>query len=85
MKQKERQKLEIKNLEEFAKHVNSMFATDSGTLFAKYWLREMGLFTHEPKLDGAALVEDRGAKRFYLQYVRPYLTPEIKQQIEGQL
>lgn len=75
----------IENQKEFQKHINSLFATDSGMLFAKYWLKDMGLFGYDDSKDGMGLVENKGAKRFYLKYVRPNLSESVKHKIEGQL
>jgi hypothetical protein len=45
----------------------------------------MGIYDNNDDKDGVGLFEARGAKRFYLTYVRPYLTIDVKQKIEGQL
>ena len=85
LKRKEALQLSQEALKELGKACNSMFATDSGLYFAKCWLQEMGLFGYDESKDGMSLVESKGAKRFYLRYVRPQLTPQVKQLIEGQL
>lgn len=75
----------IENKEQFIKDINSMLASDSGQNFAKAWLRHMGIYDNNDDKDGVGLFEARGARRFYLTYVRPYLTIDVKQKIEGQL
>lgn len=86
LERREKQKeLAIENIEEFKKAVNSVFSGDAGLFFAKYWLKEMGLFDYDDNKDGVSLVENKGAKRFYLRYVRPNLSNEIRNKLEGQL
>lgn len=86
LERREKQKeLAIESIEEFKKSVNSLFAGDAGLFFGRYWLKEMGLFDYDEQRDGISLVENKGAKRFYLRYVRPNLSKEVRNQLEGQL
>lgn len=75
----------VDNIEQFKTQINLMFSTEAGKLFALVWLRSMGIFSDEEGKDGVGLFESRGAKRFYLTYIRPNLTITVRQQIEGQL
>lgn len=85
--QSERKKQEeqiIERMEEWKEAINRMFETNEGRMFAKYWLKSMGLFRMDSTLNPAQEIENRGMKAFYLRHVRPSLDRKIIMEIETQ-
>lgn len=72
------------NKEEWAKAANRVFASPDGQLFIKYLLRASGVFRVDTTRDMTKMLEDRGARNVYLGLIRPYLTPELRTQVENQ-
>ena len=68
--------------EEYKQALNGMAATPNGQYVLKILINYCGIFGFQNKLDPAKLVEENGMRRVYLEAIRPFLTPENKEQIE---
>jgi len=82
---KERERLEavaIENQEEYKRALNIIAGSDNGIIVFKTLIKACGVFKSTKGLDGMQLVEANALKNLYLELFRPYLTPELKQELE---
>lgn len=75
--------IHAENLEEYKKALNGIVASPFGQFVFKEFVKALGVFTPKSGRDGVALIEDAARRNFYLQCIRPYLEPELRQIIEG--
>lgn len=81
---RKQQDIVIEREKEWKDVVNRLFSTDDGRYFAKYLLKDMRLFTADEHVNPAQEIEDRGRRRFYLKYIRPYLDRDVRVNVENQ-
>ena len=81
--ERERQEaLIIENQKEYAKALNDMAASQSGKLVLQTLIKACGVFTAKDGVDGVSLIENNARRNLYLRYIRPYLEPTNKQELE---
>lgn len=78
----EQKSIIIENQEEYKKALNGMASTPNGDLVLKTLIKAMRVFDPVTAQNNVALIECNAQKNLYLTYIRPYLTPELKQEIE---
>lgn len=81
-KQKAAEAIMIENMEEFAKALNDVAGSPSGKLFLRTLIKACGVFIPDLEKDGVTLVENKAKRNLYLQLVRPFLEPKLKQELE---
>lgn len=81
---KEKELIAQEHFDDYKKAANGIFSSPNGQFFAKYWLKDMGLFQSCEGLSHAAIVEQKFKQKFYLRYVRPYLDVATRNAIEGE-
>lgn len=67
---------------DYAKALNDMAASPSGRLVLRTLIRACGVFTPKEGVDGVSLIENNARRNLYLRYIRPYLEPVNKQELE---
>ena len=83
--ERDRQKEKIvENAEEWTKAINSLCASPNGKLLIKYMLRHNKLFIVDNTRDHVKMIENNGARKVYLELIRPFLTAEVISDIENQ-
>lgn len=82
----ERKKLEdtiIENQEDYALALNGLAVTPNGKHFLKTLIKACHVFTPKSGLDGVALIETNTKRNLYLEFIRPYLEPAIRKDLEN--
>lgn len=72
---KEEQELFVKSLEK-------VFSTDFGVVFGKYLIKYCQVFTPEDTANPQKMIENAGKRKVYLELIRPYLSKELKIELE---
>ena len=72
----------LENQEEYKKALNSVIGTPNGALVFKTLIKACGVFAPDRGTDVASLIRQSEKRNVYLEFVRPYLTPELKQEVE---
>ena len=82
---KEEQNIEliIERQEEYKKALNSMAASEHGELVIKTLIKACGVFTADQGNDAASLIRQGERRNIYLQCIRPFLTPELRNKVEN--
>ena len=73
----------IENALEFQKALNGVASTPNGELVLKTLIKASGVFSSKGKLDGVALIRASDKSDFYLDFIRPYLEPNIRKELEN--
>lgn len=76
-------KIALENVEDYRMAVNGMAATPNGELFFKTLIKACGVFDPKHSTDALALIEDNAKRNVYLEFIRPFLEPEIRKELEG--
>lgn len=74
--------LAIENEAEYKKALNGMAASPNGKLVLKTLIKACGVFDPKEGTDGVALIENNAKRNLYLRFIRPYLEPQMKQELE---
>ncbi|MEE9356578.1 MAG: hypothetical protein V3U75_13390 [Methylococcaceae bacterium] len=74
----------IENMKEWENVINRISSSSDGQLLIKYLLRHNKLFIVDNVRDHVTMIENSGAKKVYLQLIRPFLTPEVLSIVENQ-
>ena len=72
----------LENAKEYAKALNGQAATPNGLLVLRTWVKALGVFKSKSGLEGIPLVKAQANSDFYLEFIRPFLEPEIRQKVE---
>ena len=86
---KEREKREhlealgVENEQEYKKALNSMGKSRNGALVLRTLIKVCGVFEPDDGFDAAALIRKGERRNVYLKFIRPYLEPSIKQELES--
>lgn len=81
-KRKEFQEFQIAELETWKQTVLTLAASTNGQLFLKSMVQHSGMFSSPNYKDTLKMVDVRLKSAFYLDWVRPYLTPDLRSTIE---
>ena len=82
LEQKKKGEAQKENIQEWSKVVNRLASTRDGKYFLKTMIHAVELFEIDETENPTKLLRNNGRKWFYLKHIRPYLTPEIKQEVE---
>jgi hypothetical protein len=76
--------LAIENALEYQKALNGVASTPNGKLFIKTLIKACGVFDPDKEgSDAAALIRQSERRNVYLKFLRPYLEPQFKQELEN--
>lgn len=81
-KRQEFQEFQIAELETWKATVKALAASVDGQLFLKSMVQHSGMFSSPNYKDTLRMVDVRLKSAFYLDWVRPFLTPDIRSTIE---
>ena len=81
-KRQERKQFQIKELEQWKAALDGMARTPDGQLFLRSMIQFSGLFDPPSMRDTIKMVEDKMSAAFYLEWVRPFLKPALRMEIE---
>ena len=73
---------QIKELEIWKATVQALAQTPDGVLFIKSLVQHSGMFSAPHYKDTLKMVDVRLKSAFYLDWVRPFLTPDMRKDIE---
>ena len=73
----------IENIKEYKKALNDMAASPSGELVLKTLIKVCGAYAPNGNLDAVSLIRANAKSDIYLEFIRPFLEPELKQKIES--
>lgn len=73
----------LENKEAYAKALNVMAQTKNGELVLKTLIKALEVFSPKSGRDGVALIEVNTKRNFYLEFIRPYLEPHNRHNLEG--
>lgn len=81
--ERERKKAQVdEDIKEFKRVTKKLFSSPYG----RYWLKRLitwsGVFDDDVELNPAKLIEDKGRKSVYLTFIRPYLDPVTKAEMD---
>lgn len=79
---KEEQEFRIAELEEWKTCVNGLAATPNGRMFLNSFLQYSGMFDPPHLANPSRMVTNTIKGSFYFSWVRPYLQPELRKDIE---
>lgn len=79
---KEAQEFKITEIERWKECVNGIAATPNGQLFLKSMVQHSGLFDPGTIAQPQKMIESRIISAFYLKWVRPFLNPDLRKDIE---
>lgn len=84
---KERERKEavaIENALEYQTALNGVAASPNGKLVFKTLIKACGVFDPDKEgSDGVALIRQSERRNFYLKFIRPYLEPQQRQELES--
>ena len=72
----------IENKKDYQKALNDMAASPSGALVLRTLIKACGVFTPKKGIDGVTLIETNTLRNLYLEFIRPYLEPQNKIDLE---
>lgn len=79
----EKQEALIEKIEDWKAALNRIASTPDGQLLLGNMFKFAGFFSPESNAgNGVRLVEMEGRRKFYSLYVRPYLEPKLRKEIE---
>lgn len=82
-KREEENEIKEENLAEFKRALNDVAQSHNGEFVLRTLIHEVfGVFNIPRSNDGVALVEHNARRSIYLRYIRPYLEPQIRQELE---
>lgn len=81
-KRKELEEFQVAELETWKQTVMVLAASVDGQLFLKSMVQHSGMFEPPSYKDTLKMVEVRLKSEFYLKWVRPFLTPNLRSAIE---
>lgn len=79
---KEHREFQITELEAWKECVNGMAATPNGQLFLKSMIQHAGNLSPPQLNNPQQMVMNNIKAAFYLSWVRPYLNPELRKELE---
>lgn len=79
---KERQNFQIKEIEEWKETVNALAASPIGQKFLRNMLEESGDRGPPNLKDGNSIIVGKIKSAFYLTWVRPFLSPDVRRELE---
>lgn len=79
----ELQKKIIQNEQDYAKALNDLGQSRNGKLVLKTLIRACGVFTPKEGVDGVSLIETNAYRNLYLKFIRNYLDPEVRKELEN--
>jgi hypothetical protein len=81
-KRKEAKEFQIAELETWKATVQALAQSPDGQLFIKSLVQHSGMFSSPHYKDTLKMVDVRLKSAFYLDWVRPFLTPDMRKDIE---
>lgn len=78
----EQEAIVIENAKEYAKALNGVACTPNGKLVLRTLIKAGGVFTPSSPVDVSTLIRNNERRNVYLQFIRPYLDPDVKQALE---
>lgn len=82
-KRSQQEELAIENMGEYKKALNGVASTPNGQLMLKTLIKACGVFTVSKESDAISLIRHNERRNVYLQYVRPFLEPDVKKELEN--
>lgn len=79
---KEKQDFQIEELEQWKTAVNGLASTSNGKMFLTNMVKFSQLSVPRGMNETLQMVEDKLRAAFYLTWVRPFLKPELRREIE---
>jgi len=81
---KKQEAIAIENALEYQKALNGVASTPNGKLMLKTLIKACGVFDPDKEgSDGVALIRQSERRNVYLKFVRPYLEPKQRQELEN--
>lgn len=80
--QKKVREIQVENEKEYMRALNGVAATPNGQIFLKQLIKCCKVFTVDEERDGVKLMEERGQRKLYLKFIRPYLDITLRRNIE---
>lgn len=74
--------LASEQVDEYKRALNSMAASEHGALVLKILINGLGVFSPDRGTDVAALIRQSERRNVYLELIRPFLEPNLKQELE---
>lgn len=81
-KRAEQEAIVIENAQEYAKALNGVACTPNGKLVLRTLIKAGGIFTPSSPVDVSTLIRNNERRNVYLQFIRPYLDPDVRQVLE---
>lgn len=81
-KRQQQQEFQVGELEIWKETVQALASTPNGQLFLKSLVQHSGMFKTPNYKDTLKMVDVRLKSAFYLEWVRPFLTPDLRSAIE---
>lgn len=81
-KRAEQEAIVIENEKEYAKALNGVACTPNGKLVLRTLIKAGGVFSVSSPVDMVTLIRNNERRNVYLQFIRPYLDPDVKQFLE---
>jgi hypothetical protein len=69
--------------EEYVKALNGMAGSDFGKYFLKVLVQYVDLFGFKEGMEARDMYMSKGKKQVYLEMIRPFLTKELRKEIEN--
>ena len=69
--------------EAYRKAINGVAASPNGKIFLQTLIKAIHVFDPITAKDNIALIECNAQKNVYLKYIRPYLEPDVKKELEN--
>lgn len=76
------QEFKIHQIEEWKAALNRVASTPDGQLFITAMIQFSGYHNDDAVINATKMVEDKGKQAFYKRWVRPYLDPLLRKEIE---
>lgn len=73
---------QIEELEAWTQTINALAASPNGQIFLRSMIQFSGLFDVPSMRDTIKMVDDKMKAAFYLRWVRPYLPPDLRMELE---
>lgn len=81
-RRKEQKEFQIEELEEWKKCVNGVAATPNGQMFLRSMIQFSGINDPPELSNPQRMVTNTIKAAFYLRWVRPFITPDLRKEIE---
>jgi len=81
-KAKEFGDIAAEEVETYKKALNSMAASEHGKIVLKTLIKACGVFSPDRGGDVSALIRQSERRNVYLEVIRPFINPELRQELE---